>query len=150
MNHGYELITEVLFVFYTAALLFLFLYGIIQIHLVYQYLRYRRTRKKEDCPPLTHYPMVTVQLPVYNENLVVERLIDAVAKFDYPKHCFEVQVLDDSTDETTAIIADKVQQYRSQGLQIMHLHRTNRKGYKAGALQEGLATAKGAFICIFD
>jgi cellulose synthase/poly-beta-1,6-N-acetylglucosamine synthase-like glycosyltransferase len=69
---------------------------------------------------------------------------------DYPKACFEVQVLDDSTDETTAIILNKVQQYQSQGLQIIHLHRTNRKGFKAGALQKGLALAKGEFICIFD
>ena len=149
MNHSYELITEVLFIFYTAALLFLFLYGIIQIHLVYQYLRYRKSHKKEDCPPLTNYPFVTVQLPVYNESLVIERLINAVAQLDYPKDYFEVQVLDDSTDETTAIIANKVQQYKLQGVQIMHLHRTNRKGYKAGALQEGLALAKGAFILYF-
>jgi len=150
MNHSYELITEVLFTFYTAALLFLFLYGMIQIHLVYQYLRYKRSRQKVDCPPLTDFPLVTVQLPVYNESLVIERLINAVSQLDYPKDRFEIQVLDDSTDETTAIIAEKVQLYRAQGLQIMHLHRTNRKGFKAGALQEGLITAEGEFICIFD
>ncbi len=149
MNRSYVLITEVLFIFYSAALLFLILYGIIQIHLVYQYLRYRK-RPKDDCPPLTHFPFVTVQLPVYNESLVIERLINAVAQLDYPRDSFEVQVLDDSTDETTTIIADKVRQYQSQGLLIRHLQRTNRKDYKAGALQEGLAIAKGEFICIFD
>src|SRR5438309_9605643 len=97
MNRSYVLITEVLFIFYSAALLFLILYGIIQIHLVYQYLRFRK-RPKDDCPPLTHFPFVTVQLPVYNESLVIERLINAVAQLDYPKNSFEVQVLDDSTD----------------------------------------------------
>lgn len=150
MNDGYELLAELLFFFYTAALLFLFLYGVMQVHLVYKYLQYKNSRVKEDCPPLTHFPMITVQLPVYNESLVVERLIDAVAKLDYPNDRLEIQVLDDSTDETTAIVAAKVAQYQQAGLQMAHLRRTNRTGFKAGALQEGLRTAKGEFIAIFD
>ena len=150
MNGSYELITKILFSIYSAALIFLFCYGLIQIHLVYQYLRYKKNHTQQDAPLLTHFPLVTVQLPVYNESLVVERLIEAVATLDYPKACYEIQVLDDSTDETTSMIAAKVEHYKAHGLQITHLHRANRKGFKAGALQEALATAKGEFISIFD
>ncbi len=95
-------------------------------------------------------PPVTIQLPVFNEKYVVERLIDNVAKIEYPRDRFEIQVLDDSTDETIDIIAEKVQEWRSKGLDISHVHRTDRTGYKAGALQNGLQEAKGEFIAIFD
>ncbi len=148
MKFPYELVTEVIFVAYSAALLFLFCYGIVQLHLVYQYLK--KEKKQPRLPVINVYPFVTVQLPVYNENLVVERLIDAIAKFDYPKDKWEIQILDDSTDETTTIIQNKVEEYRAAGLKMHHIHRTNRKGYKAGALQNGLASAKGDFIAIFD
>jgi len=150
MNNSYELVTKILFAIYSAALLFLFCYGLIQLHLVYQYLRYKKRVPPNRYPSLLHFPFVTVQLPVYNESLVIARLIDAVAQFDYPKDKFEIQVLDDSTDETTAIISDKILQYKAQGLQIEHIRRTNRIGYKAGALQEGLLLAKGEFITLFD
>lgn len=151
MNWKYELTTEVILVIYSVALLFLFCYGFVQLHLVYQYLK----NKKKIHPKISHsplgiYPFVTVQLPVYNESIVVERLIDAVTKFDYPKDKCEIQILDDSTDETTAIIAQKIRQNQTSGLQIHHIHRSNRKGYKAGALQNGLSLAKGEFIAIFD
>ena len=148
MRFPYELVTEIIFIVYSAALLFLCCYGIVQIHLVYQYLK--REKKQSHLPVLNESPLVTVQLPVYNESLVIERLIDAVAKFDYPKDKWEIQVLDDSTDETTVIIQNIIQQYQSKGLQIHHIRRANRKGYKAGALQNGLAFAKGDFIDIFD
>lgn len=95
-------------------------------------------------------PMVTVQLPLYNEQYVVERLVDSVAALDYPRQLLEVQVLDDSTDETTAIVAEIVERYRSLGLNIHHIHRTDRVGYKAGALREGLREAKGELVAIFD
>ncbi len=94
--------------------------------------------------------MVTVQLPLYNEMYVASRLIDAVAALDYPRSRLEIQVLDDSTDETTAIVADQVARLRAEGLDIRHLHRTVRTGWKAGALAEGLAAARGAFLAIFD
>ena len=95
-------------------------------------------------------PRVTVQLPIYNERYVIQRLIKAIARLQYPKELLEVQVLDDSTDETTAIAARLVHFYRRQGFDMMLIHRRYRDGYKAGALQEGLAVAKGTFIAIFD
>jgi len=91
-----------------------------------------------------------VQLPVYNERLVVERLIDAVAALDYPRERLEIQVLDDSTDDTRAIAAAAVARHRAQGLDIVHLHRPERAGYKAGALAAGLARARGELLAVFD
>ncbi len=151
MTFNLELTAKILFAFYSLALLFLFCYGFIQLHLVYQYLRNRKNpQPRKALLRLQSYPFVTVQLPMYNESLVAERLIDAVALFDYPKDRWEIQILDDSTDETTALIAGKVQQYAAQGLAIQHIRRANRAGYKAGALQNGLESAKGEFIAIFD
>ena len=151
MNWNYELTTEVVLVIYSLALLFLFCYGFVQLHLVYQYLKNKKKIIPKITPPdFDVYPFVTVQLPVYNESVVVERLIDAVAKFDYPKDRWEIQILDDSTDETTSIIAQKKGQNQTSGLQIHHIRRSNREGYKAGALQNGLSLAKGEFIAIFD
>lgn len=95
-------------------------------------------------------PPVTVQLPIYNEALVVKRLIEAVAQLDYPAHLLQVQVLDDSTDETTEIALAQVVEYRQRGLNIEWLHRSDRTGFKAGALKHGLQTATGEFIAIFD
>ena len=95
-------------------------------------------------------PRVTIQLPMYNEMYVAERLIDAVVKMDYPRELLEIQVLDDSTDETVAIASRRVEHYKEQGLDISYLHRQNRKGYKAGALEEGMKVAKGEFIAVFD
>jgi cellulose synthase/poly-beta-1,6-N-acetylglucosamine synthase-like glycosyltransferase len=96
------------------------------------------------------YPKVTIQLPIYNEKYVVRRLIKAVCSIDYPKDRLEIQVLDDSTDETREICSEIVEYYRSKGYDIVHITRNNRKGYKAGALKEGLKIAKGEFIAIFD
>jgi cellulose synthase/poly-beta-1,6-N-acetylglucosamine synthase-like glycosyltransferase len=101
-------------------------------------------------PSARRLPSVTVQLPIYNEQHVVERLIDSVAALDYPRRLLEVQVLDDSTDETTAIVAELVARHRSQGLDIHHVRRTDRVGYKAGALREGLRSAEGELIAVFD
>src|SRR5262249_18684844 len=95
-------------------------------------------------------PVVTVQLPIYNEMYVVERLIDAVCQIDYPRDKFEVQVLDDSTDETRQIARAMVERCRNQGIDIHYLHRDIRTGFKAGALAHGLKSAKGQFIAIFD
>src|SRR3954467_13328273 len=108
MWHGYEVITKVLFLVYITALVFLLLYGCMQIHLVYKYIQHKKELGSRVDPALEQFPFVTVQLPVYNESLVIERLIDAVACFDYPLDRFEVQVLDDSTDETSVLIAGKV------------------------------------------
>lgn len=151
MSLYYEAIAKIIFAIYSVALLFLFCYGFIQLHLVYQYLKNKK--KKQPLAPSfswNNLPFITVQLPVYNESLVVARLIDAVAAFHYPKDKWEIQILDDSTDETTAIIANKIEQYKASGLQIHHIRRSNRTGYKAGALQNGLSSAQGEFIAIFD
>ena len=95
-------------------------------------------------------PVVTVQLPFFNERYVAVRLIDAVAQLDYPSDKLEIQVLDDSTDDTTAIAAEAVQRWREAGLDITLIHRTDRTGYKAGALQEGLKVARGELVAVFD
>jgi len=95
-------------------------------------------------------PMVTVQLPVYNELYVVERLLDSVAKLDYPKNKLEIQLLDDSTDESFQIATKKVKELKAQGLNIIQVKRPERKGYKAGALAYGMKEVKGEFIAIFD
>ena len=94
--------------------------------------------------------LVTIQLPLYNEMYVIERLIDSVCEIDYPKDKMEIQVLDDSTDETTAIVAKAVEAKLKEGFDICHIRRGSREGYKAGALKEGMKIAKGEFIAIFD
>jgi len=101
-------------------------------------------------PELTHFPRITVQLPIFNEALVVERLIESIVRLDWPRSRLQIQVLDDSTDETTAIAQALVDGYRARGIDIEVVHRTNRRGFKAGALREGLKSATGEFIAIFD
>lgn len=96
------------------------------------------------------YPFVTVQLPLYNEMYVTERLIDCIARFDYPRDRFEIHVLDDSTDETQEVVRRKVEEYKAEGFLIEQVRRKERKGYKAGALKDGMAVARGEFIAIFD
>src|SRR5262249_43232254 len=98
----------------------------------------------------TELPRVTVQLPLFNEMYVAPRLLDAVAKIDYPRDRFEVQVLDDSTDETQELCKQKVDELRQAGLDITYIHRTNRTGFKAGALENGLRSATGEYVLIFD
>jgi len=135
--------------FYGLSLLYIFLFSLGQLHLAWIYIRTKK-HPTEEIKILSVYPHVTVQLPVYNEKYVVERLIDAVSKFQYPKDKLEIQVLDDSTDETTEIISKKIEALTSLQLDIKLIHRTNRVGFKAGALAEGLQSTKGEFIAIFD
>src|SRR5688500_13373424 len=114
-------------------------------------LRYWRPRLCSNVQPLTgELPMVTVQLPVYNEFYVVERLIDGSCALDYPRGRLEIQVLDDSTDATSDVIRRRVEHYAANGIDIKHLRRGDRTGFKAGNLQHGLATAKGEYVAIFD
>jgi len=96
------------------------------------------------------YPIVTVQIPLYNEKFVVTRIIDAVADFDYPIEKLQIQVIDDSTDESVGIVSERVQHYKKLGYNINHLRRQNRRGYKAGALSDAMAYVQGEFIAIFD
>ncbi len=101
-------------------------------------------------PDVSELPMVTVQLPIFNEALVIDRLIDAAVQLDYPRDRLEIQVLDDSTDETTQIAAQLVDLYRRQGINISLTHRDERPGFKAGALKAGMETSAGEFLAIFD
>jgi cellulose synthase/poly-beta-1,6-N-acetylglucosamine synthase-like glycosyltransferase len=142
-------------VIYGLSLLFIFGYSLAQAHLVHLYLAAKR-RKSSSRNETSHqigageYPAVTVQLPIYNELYVVERIIDAVAAFNYPSDKLEIQVLDDSTDETVSVTQAKVTDLKSTGINIQHIRRGTRDGFKAGALAYGLLKAKGEFIAIFD
>lgn len=139
---------------YGLALMLLFLYNCGQLSLIIIYIRSERKRRMTALSTETissdKLPLVTVQLPVYNELYVVERLIDAVVQLQYPKDKLDIQLLDDSTDETVEMIARKVAHYKQQGFDIKHIRRPERKGFKAGALAYGLELAKGEFIAIFD
>jgi cellulose synthase/poly-beta-1,6-N-acetylglucosamine synthase-like glycosyltransferase len=108
----------------------------------------RKMRQKVELP--TNLPVVTIQLPLYNEKYVVKRLIDAVCRMDYPKDKFQIQVLDDSDDDTVDLIRSIVDEYKFKGFDIVHVRRKDRTGYKAGALKEGIKYAKGEFVAIFD
>jgi len=133
---------------YVVAALLLALYGGNAILLTLIHWRVRQRQAPE--PPLSSVPRVTVQLPIYNEIYVVERLIDAVAQLDYRADRLQIQVLDDSTDETTALAEARVGMYRARGLDIAVVRRQGRSGYKAGALANGLGQATGELIAIFD
>jgi len=134
---------------YFFVLVILAVYGWHRYYLVYLYMK-----NKDNVPvpanPLTELPSVTIQLPIYNEMYVADRLIDAVCQIDYPRELLEIQVLDDSTDETTIVAERAVRRNAAQGIDITYLHRTDRTGFKAGALEAGLKVAKGNFIAIFD
>ena len=139
----------VILVVYAAALLILFAFGLHALFMVVVYLRLH-----PDDPIAgdsgSALPTVTVQLPIYNELHVVERLLDAVCRLDYPRGLLEIQLLDDSTDETRSLLEDLARSRRAEGHDIAHIHRADRSGYKAGALQAGLDVAKGEMIAIFD
>jgi len=134
---------------YVLALSYIFLFSLGQLHLTWVYLK----KKNPVVKPTFHHsfqPVVTIQLPIYNEKYVVARLLEAVSQFDYPKDKLEIQVLDDSTDETTEIILRNIESLRPLGLDIKLIHREDRTGFKAGALDQGFKMAKGEFIAIFD
>jgi cellulose synthase/poly-beta-1,6-N-acetylglucosamine synthase-like glycosyltransferase len=127
------------------------LLGIYRVRMVFQFWRYRDIKPS----PLRRFgadelPRITVQLPLFNELYVVERLLESVTKINYPNHLLDIQVLDDSTDETVKIGAAAVERYREQGFDIHYIHRTDRTGFKAGALENGMKTAKGELIAVFD
>jgi len=134
---------------YITVLLGLSIYGLHRYSIIHLFLK---NRHAADLPPryFEELPVVTVQLPIFNEYHVVQRLLDAVAAVDYPRDRLEIQVLDDSTDETFALCRDKVAALKASGLDIVHIHRTNRAGYKAGALENGLHSARGEFVFILD
>ncbi len=128
----------------------LFVYGLNFFYLSLRAWMNRRTLAPRHPAALDRFLPVTVQLPIYNEWYVAERLIAAAAALDYPRDLLDIQVLDDSTDETSAIVERTVARLRAQGINIAHLHRAERNGYKAGALADGLQQACGEYIVIFD
>jgi cellulose synthase/poly-beta-1,6-N-acetylglucosamine synthase-like glycosyltransferase len=144
-----ELVVVFVYMFF---MIFILGYAIIQISLTVTYLRKRKKLMKQErsLSADDHRPFVTIQLPVFNEIYVVERLIESIAAFNYPKDRFEIQVLDDSTDESFEVAAKKVKEIKERGINIHHIQREKREGYKAGALKYGMEIAKGEFIAIFD
>ncbi len=137
---------------YFIVLIVLAAYGAHRYWMVYLYYKHKKNKTTE---PAAHFqfddlPRVTVQLPIFNEQYVVDRLLDAVCRLDYPKERLDIQLLDDSTDETIEVARLLVERYAALGHPVTYLHRDNREGYKAGALAEGLKTAKGEFVAIFD
>lgn len=145
------MISTAFLVLYFTLLVIPSIFGLHRYYLVYLY--YRHRQKRPEAPPfeaLAEVPFVTIQLPIFNERYVVPRLIQSICDFDYPRNRMEIQVLDDSTDETVAIAASEVEAYRARGFQIDHIRRGSREGFKAGALNEGLKKAKGDLIAVFD
>src|SRR5499427_7200895 len=134
---------------YFFVLIILAVYGWHRYYLVYLYLR-NRSNGPKDVTLASPPPVVTLQLPLYNEMYVADRLIEAVCAIDYPHDRLEIQVLDDSTDETQRIAELAVRRFAAEGFDIKYYHRTDRRGFKAGALEEGLKVARGEFVAIFD
>jgi cellulose synthase/poly-beta-1,6-N-acetylglucosamine synthase-like glycosyltransferase len=134
---------------YFIVLVILAAYGLHRYWLVYSYFKNRRNVPGPP-PALAEWPKVTIQLPIYNERYVIERLVDTIARFDYPRELLDIQVLDDSTDETQQVASACVERYQALGLPIRYLHRNDRTGFKAGALAAGLQSATGEFVAIFD
>ena len=134
---------------YFLTLVVLAVFGLHRYIMVYLYFKHRDQRARP-LPLPARLPRVTVQLPLYNEMYVVDRLVDSVCRIRYPKELLEIQVLDDSIDETQDIARAAVDRYREEGFDIHYIHRPDRHGYKAGALDFGLRQAKGEFVLIFD
>jgi len=143
----------IIIVIYSLALVLIFMYALAQLNLLFNYIGAQK--KVDDSPKFdflnsNEIPLVTIQLPVYNELYVMKRLLDNIVKLEYPKEKIEIQVLDDSTDESVITTKQQINELQKTEIDIQHIQRTNRKGFKAGALKEGLKIAKGEFIAIFD
>ena len=134
---------------YFFVLVILAVYGWHRYYLVYLYMK-NKDRQPVPAGPLEALPLVTIQLPIFNEMYVADRLIDAVCRIDYPRELLEVQVLDDSTDETCSVAEQAVRRNAARGIDVTYIHRADRRGFKAGALEAGLKAAKGEYIAIFD
>ena len=146
-------IAYIIIAIYSISLVLIFFYSLAQLNLLINYLGYKKRNKtapKFNLLDPKEIPFVTIQLPVYNEEYVMDRLLENIAKLEYPLSKLEIQVLDDSTDNTVIETAKHVKKLQATGLDIKHICRTNRQGFKAGALKEGLEVAKGDFIAIFD
>ena len=147
------ILETIIIVLYSIALLLIFLYALAQLNLLFNFLKEKNKKlkcEKFDFSKQEEIPFVTIQLPVYNELYVMERLLANISKIEYPKDKLEIHVLDDSTDESFAATAIQIKKLQKTGLDIQQITRSDRKNYKAGALKEGLKIAKGEFIAIFD
>lgn len=144
---------KILVVLYTTGLVFITLYSVAQAHLLFLYYRWKKNRPT-DPPPLPvdapSAPHVTVQIALYNEAAVAGQVIDAVARLEWPADRLEIQIVDDSTDETLDIVAERIAHWREQGLDVVHCRREGRAGYKAGALAVATPKAKGEYVALFD
>ncbi|GGG95456.1 glucosyltransferase [Polaribacter pacificus] len=150
------IIASIIIVVYSIALLLIFVFALAQLNLLFNYLAATNTKSEtetssaKDSDASFDWPMVTIQLPVYNELYVMERLLNNIVQLKYPKGLLEIQVLDDSTDESVLSTSEHIIALQEQGYSIKHIRRENREGFKAGALKAGLEEAKGTFIAIFD
>ena len=135
---------------YFVVMIILSIYGIHRYTMCYQYFKFKKNYNPNPVKRFNDLPRVTVQLPMFNEQYVVERLVEAVCSMEYPREKLDIQVLDDSTDESQQVAREIVERYAAMGHPITYIHRTNRHGFKAGALDEGLNVAKGEFVAIFD
>jgi cellulose synthase/poly-beta-1,6-N-acetylglucosamine synthase-like glycosyltransferase len=146
-------VSYIMIVVYSTALILIFMYALAQLNLLINYLKAKKQpdiSEKFDLSNPSEIPFVTIQLPVYNELYVMERLLSNIVLLQYPKDKLEIQVLDDSTDESVESTAKQIAEIQKTGIDIQHICRTNRQGFKAGALKEGLINARGEFIAIFD
>lgn len=150
VHHSFNWFDTALLLPYFIVMLVLAAYGIHRYTMCYQYFKHRKNHNPNPPRHFAELPRVTVQLPIYNEQFVVDRLIEAICAMEYPREKLEIQVLDDSTDETKEVAAGIVARYAALGRPIEYIHRTDRHGFKAGALDAGLKVAKGEFIAIFD
>lgn len=140
---------DIVLISYFISLTILFVFGSHGFIMIYYYNKFKNV-KPTPADETMPESVVTIQLPMYNELYVVERLIDSVCKIEYPKDKLEIQVLDDSTDETVEIVRRAVEAKKAEGFNIEHIRRGSREGFKAGALKAGMAIAKGEYIAIFD
>ena len=135
---------------YFMVLIILAAYGSHRYWMVYVYYKHKKNKTTDPPGRFEQLPRITVQLPIFNEQYVVDRLLDAVCRLDYPREKLDIQLLDDSTDETVEVARILVDRYVALGHPVSYFHRDHREGFKAGALDEGLKTAKGEFVAIFD
>ena len=147
-----HLLAKIILSIYGICLLLIFFYSVLQLSLSIAYAKTKGKRANEKTPDfdIANAPKVTIQLPMFNELYVADRIIETTAAFNYPKDKLEIQVLDDSTDETVEVIAKKVAEIAATGVNIKHIHRVDRTGYKAGALDAAMDRVEGEFIAIFD
>jgi len=144
----------ILEIIYVICLVGMAIFGLNSLLMTILFFRARYFKPHLDKPELPahlkDWPAVTIQVPIFNERYTVERLINALHKLNYPSNKLQVQVLDDSNDDTAQIVSNLVTKLKEEGMNIDHIHRTNRSGFKAGALKEGLKTASGELIAVFD